>query len=897
MKTTINQEEYEFDLAPNGAAVDVIRDQAGLTGTKFVCGSGVCGACTVLVDDTPVCSCLYPASRLEGKQVRTIEGHASADGELHPVQMAFMAHDGLQCGYCTPGFINAGIAFYETWRKANGKSRPTRDTIAAALAGNLCRCGAYQGIYAALQAACMGEFDDVPTAEVPRHRIEAPDKVTGKAKYTTDQVIEGMIVGKVLRSIHPHAKVKSMDFTEAEALDGVYAVLDVLTDKERIVRYVGTPIAAVAAIDKKTAEKALNLISVHYDVYPAVTTFEASRAATDATAEQSFRKNISGGLPVPTKWNGNTRSYRLSLTSNKGFRAARTVRRARGTNDSNFIDTKQFKAGSHAHTPLEPHGSLAGWNNGHLTLYASTQQINQLRDNVAKRYELTHDQITLICDHVGGGFGSKGGDYPEIYISIDLAKAADNPVRLILDRHEVIAYSGHREETDLEVSLLSNEKGDFRAMQMDVYNNGGHTIEGNAAAVAATYYPAWPQLVNDHSVITHQPPAKAFRGPGGINGAFALEATVDEMAYKLGIDPLELRRKWDTHQQDQQLFDYLEEVPAWQAKDRVKADKGRYKRGVGLAMGHWLHLYAPKTQVRVTADRNGLSVETGIQDIGQGSRTVLGTALAETFGIDVNDPMINVNTGRPTDVFGPPTGGSRISTSVFAPAKEAARQVQQKIVDRLAEEMGFSGATFGRTGITYPGGTISWGEALQKIGNEKIEAVATRGNDSKGVGLAGMVDLDGTGLYMGAGPSTSAQITEVEVDTRLGKIRVLRTWSAVAAGRIFLKEAARSQIFGGITMGIGYALYEDRQIDEKTGHTITGTLEDCRLPGIGDMPEMEVVFLPDGFDHVPGGGVGIGEVSMVPVAASIANAVYHATGWRPSRVPIRPSDVIEGLRH
>ncbi|MFT5195944.1 MAG: xanthine dehydrogenase YagR molybdenum-binding subunit [Cellvibrionaceae bacterium] len=895
MKTTINQKEYDFEVSPNAAAVDLIRDKAHLTGTKFVCGSGVCGACTILVEGNPVCSCLLPASRLEGKSVLTIEGHESADGELHPVQKAMMAHDGLQCGYCTSGFINAGIAFFETWRKANGKTKPTRDTIGAALAGNLCRCGAYQGIYAALQTACAGDFDTMATADVPRHRVEAPEKVTGRAKYTTDQVIDGMIYGKVLRAIYPHAKVKSIDTSAAEALDGVFAVLDVLRDKERTVRFVGTPIAAVAAVDAKTAEKAADLIKVDYEVYPAVTSFEASRAATNATAEQSFRKHVSGGLPVPSKWDGNTRSYRLSLTSNKGFRAARTVKRARASNDDHLIDVK-MQAGGQAHTPLEPHGALAGWDNGHLTLYVSTQAVTQVRDKIAKKYQLAHDQITLICDHVGGGFGSKGGDYPEIYIAIDLAKKAGKAVRLILDRHEVIAYSGHREETQFEMGLLSNKEADFRAMQLDVWNNGGHSIEGNAAAVAATYYPSFPQLVNDHSVITHQPPAHPFRGPGGINGAFALESTVDDMAYKIGIDPLELRRKWDTHKQDQQLFDYLEEVPAWQARDRVKADLGRYKRGVGLSMGHWLHLYMPKAQVRVTAGRHGISVETGIQDIGQGSRTLLGTALAEVFGMNVGDPLITIKTGRPSDVNSPATGGSRVTTSVYAPAQDAARQVQAQIVADLSQQMGLTGAAYGPEGISHSAGKISWPDALKQIKQDKIEVVATRGRDTKGVGLTGMIDLDGTGLNMGFGPSTSAQITEVEVDTRLGKIRVLRTWSAIAAGRIFLEEAAKSQVFGGITMGIGYTLYEDRQIDGKTGQVITDTLEDCRLPGIGDMPEMEVVFMPEGFEHVMGGGVGIGEVTMVPVAASIANAVYHATGWRPTSVPIRPSDVIEGVR-
>ena len=238
---TINGKLAPLPDDPDALLVDVVRDALDLTGTKLVCGAGVCGACTVLVDGEPVVSCLMPARSAANKNVTTVEGIGAA--KLHPVQKAFMAHDALQCGFCTPGFIVEAAAFHDRWRAAKGTAVPSREEIGAALSGHLCRCGAYDGIFRAVADACAGRFDG---NDILPPRIEARDKVTGSAKYTVDIHHDGQLEGVILRSPFAHARIGELDLAPARAMPGVSAAISLLGD-DRIVRYVGEPIAAVAA--------------------------------------------------------------------------------------------------------------------------------------------------------------------------------------------------------------------------------------------------------------------------------------------------------------------------------------------------------------------------------------------------------------------------------------------------------------------------------------------------------------------------------------------------------------------------------------------------------------------------------------------------------------------------
>jgi xanthine dehydrogenase YagR molybdenum-binding subunit len=384
--------------------VDVIRDQLGLTGTKLVCGSGVCGACTVLLDGAPVASCLLPAQAAAGKTLTTVEGIGGA--KLHPIQKAFMARDALQCGFCTPGFIVEATAFHGRWRAANGTVTPSREEIAAALTGHLCRCGAYENIFRAVAEACAGRFDG---EDVSAPRLESRDKVTGAARYTVDIRHDRQLEGVILRSSCAHARITGLDLSPARAVPGVAAAISLLAD-DAIVRYVGAPIAAVAAKDRRTALAAIAAIRFASETLPAAIRLDAARRADAAVvfekANRKYAGNVSEGGGTPAAWNGNVRGPSAAF-SQKGKRAKAALAEAHERRDPLLVE-ETFRVATQSHACLEPHAAVARFDGDRLTLHISTQAVYEVTEKLAKRYKLAHDNVRVIADHVGGGFGSKG---------------------------------------------------------------------------------------------------------------------------------------------------------------------------------------------------------------------------------------------------------------------------------------------------------------------------------------------------------------------------------------------------------------------------------------------------------------------------------------------------------
>ncbi|MGL5817470.1 MAG: molybdopterin-dependent oxidoreductase [Phycicoccus sp.] len=869
MATHVNGQTHTLDPERHDTLVDALRDGAGLTGTKLVCGAGVCGACTVHLDGEPVVSCLVPTSHAEGAEVTTVEGvgSGSVDG-LHPVQRALAHEDGLQCGFCTPGFVMDAVAFVDTWRARDAV--PEMAEVAAALSGHLCRCGAYPGIVRAVQRACAGDFDR--PGEQPPQRVEAHAKVTGAARYTVDVRLEGQLTGMILRSPHPHARVVSIDLEPARAVTGVRAAVSMLAPED-VVRYVGQEVAAVAAVDREAAEHGIRAVTVEYEVLPAVVGAEAARAGGAPRVYPGLRKpapSAAEGPLFPTPWKGNVRGPTTGFSSRRG-RARRTLERARAAGDPRLVEGV-FTTSPQVHTPLEPHACVAHWVGGSLEVHVSTQAVAHLRHALAERFDLDDDRVVVVAEHVGGAFGNKLALTGETVAAVELARAAAAPVGVVLDRAEELTVGGHRPAARLDVALLAGADDELAAVRFHADGDGGVSIGSAIAGLARVMYPAAAKDLVDNDVVSNLPPGTPFRGPGGPLTCWALEQAVDDVAGRLGTDPLELRRCWDPDPLRHALYDWASALPAWQQRDTVRGS-GPVRRGVGVAAANWFYWYDAASEVEVATSGEQVVVSTAVQDMGTGIRTVLARTVADELGIDAARVVVRLGDSRLRP--GPVSGGSRTTATLVPAAVAAARQLRDDLSGgwrdhRVVRQRGSDPAA--APGVSGPfggAGAVGWvfDQALRRLG----------------------------GLTTGHGWTGAVVVSEVEVDTRTGHVRVIRVHEGLAVGRPQARRLAESQVHGAVVQGVGFALYEERQHDAATGRVLSAGLEDYRIPGIADAPEVAVHFHEAGFEHVEGGGVGLGEVATLAVAASVGNAVHHATGWRPRDLPMRPDRVLAGL--
>lgn len=873
--TTINGSAQTLSVDPEGVALDIFRDQLGLKGCKKGCGQGACGACTVLIDGRPQVSCLLPSTALEGRKVTTIEGIGNTD--LHPVQRAFMACDALQCGYCTPGFIVSATAFFEQWRTNHGKTKPEAPDVADALEGNLCRCGAHASIIRAVQQACEGLYDQ---ADPPPARVDAREKVTGKATYTVDVVLPDMLETAVLRSSEAHAILMGLDTQAAEAMPGVHAVIR-LCDIGKTIRFAGQEIAAVAATDAATAKAALAAITVNYAPKANVIGLTAAMAPGAAIVYESAKlvkeeaPQAGEVITAPAPLSENLRGP-LSLSMlGKPLAAKDNIDDLKA--EGGLVIEQEFQNAVQCHTPLEPHSAVARWNtDGSLELWTSTQCCRDMADDLRERYSI--EDVRVYAPYVGGAFGSKAGFSMEHRIAIELAQKAKKPVRYVLSRSEDLHVGGLRPGQVSVLKLAVDAEGHYAGLDAVNYADAGVAAGAASGFTLRLLYKSPYKAINEYDVLSHTPPTRAFRGPGGPQSMFAIEQITDMVALARKEDPLTLRRRWDPNRARNRLYDWLESLPLWKNRaPSLAADTGRFRRGVGLAVGAWAPFVDTATEVSLQSGPSGLIAACGTQDMGQGSRSVVAYEVASVFGLEITD--IQIRFGDSRDPYGPMSAGSRSTASLAPAARNAAEQLKALLVEdaegRLIDPVAEA------TGIRHSAGLLPWKDAIRQSSPRTV--IGRRGKDTDGYWLP--VSIGGLRILKEL-PGV-VQLTAVEVDSLTGRIRVTESWSGVGVGRIVAPPVARSQIQGGVVQGIGYALYEERHLDPHTGRLLSASLDNYHLTGIGDIPELNVHFDEEGFKGVAGGSVGLAELSTIPVAASIANAVHHATGWRPLSTPIR----------
>jgi aerobic-type carbon monoxide dehydrogenase small subunit (CoxS/CutS family) len=535
-------------VEPGAVLLDVLRNDLGLTGTKRGCGEGECGACTVLVDGRVVNSCLYPAMKVAGRSVLTVEGLGSA-GDLHPLQETFLSHGAVQCGFCTPGMLLAAKALLD------GNPEPTEEEIRWALSGNLCRCTGYTKIVAAVQAAaarlCAGgesavEIEPAVGLSDPHvaaghvgtsvTRTDGLAKVLGLAKYADDLQFEGMLHAKVVRSPHPHARIKAIDATAALRLPGVEAVVTakdipgrnsfgiVVKDQPFLasdtVRYIGEAVAAVAARSKAVAERALELIEVDYETLPAV--FDPDEAMEEG-APQLFEQ-------------GNVRLHRHVERGDVDTAFAR----------ADIVVQDSFRTQLVEHAYIEPEAGIAVPDTNGLTLYVVSQGVHYQRSELAAMLNWPVSRIRVVQTAVGGAFGGKIDLNVHPFIAL-LAVKTGMPVKLVYTREESMTVSTKRHPFQIRMRFAANSEGRFIAAETRVIGDtGAYSSYGPAVLTRAATHAFGPYYipnvrVDTYAVHTNNPIAGAMRGFGVPQMTTAYEQMVDMVAEKAGLSPLEIR--------------------------------------------------------------------------------------------------------------------------------------------------------------------------------------------------------------------------------------------------------------------------------------------------------------------------------------------------------------------
>jgi 4-hydroxybenzoyl-CoA reductase alpha subunit len=916
----VNAEEHTLAAHQHWTLLEVLRYELGLTGSKQGCDKGDCGACTVLMDGAPILACCTLAAACEGREIQTIEGLAGPEG-VDPVQRAFDVCGALQCGFCQPGMIMSAKALL------NRVERPTDKQIREALGGNLCRCTGYTKIFEAVRTAAdtprqvpalFGEASE--GFRVIGARGRKPDaiaKATGEATYTDDLSLPRMAHGKILRSPHPHARIRSIDTRQAEALEGVYAVMvgddlpipycvipwtpdetALCTDK---VRYVGDGVAAVAARDEDTANRALGLIQVDYEILDPVIEPEAAMAENAPLVHE-------------TDWKGRLRKNNICKTVELSF----------GDVDEGLksavetVDVNYFFEGN-THTPIEPHCALADWSpDGQLVLWSATQVPHYLHRTLSQVLEMEASQIRVIQPALGGAFGGKSEPFDLEFCAAWLSKKAGRPVKILYTREEVFYAHRGRHPMDMHMQLGADASGKLTAVDSQILIDGGAY---HSFGMITVYYSG--QLLTgpvdfptyrfkSQRVYTNKPCCGPKRGHGSVQPRFAFEGALDELAAKLNMDPIAIRKRnalvsGSTTVNGQyvpstgliECLDSVSDQSSWGQRH----GKLPYGRGLGVACSMYISGTAypvypnemPQSSVQLRGDRSGkITLFSGCSDIGQGSDGMLAYIVSEETGVSLeNIKVVSSDTDlTPVDLG---AYSSRITYMAGIAAQDAGRKMGKRMLAAAAKKWNVP-TDQARIGMGFVFDAKNSGQSMSS--QEAMVLAESEGGllGETGAYWTRKVGGDYRGGTIGASPaySTTAHVVEVEVDPETGILRVCKVWAAHDCGRAINPVMVEGQIEGSVYMGWAEAVMEAQCFDERGLHKGPNLL-DYRIPTSMETPDI-VASIVETLD--PGGPYGAkeaGEGPLHPIIPAIANAVYDAVGIRLRRTPFTPERILAEL--
>lgn len=744
-------------------------------------------------------------------------------------------------------------------------------------------------------------------------RVDAVQKVTGRARYTFDIKLPGMLHAELAVSAVPHARIKSINTLFAERFPGVRAVhvlervLGVATLRESkgeaerypTVRYAGQPLAAVAAETPRAAQLAARLIRVEYEALPHVTSLEAALQdgaplVFPGPTEQAPTPGVRAITPgLPQK--GNVRGP--DTTQRTGGPLGNVEQ---GLAEADVVVEGEYRTQVQTHLPLETHGIVADWTDEGLTLYASTQWTASVRDEAAELFELPRSSVRVVSEFTGGAFGAKYGLGNHGLLAVHLSRKARAPVRLMLDRREEHVSGGNRPSSVQRLKIGAKSDGTLTAIKLEAYGGGGVAAGAGVGFAHTSLYPCPNVLTEQYDVFTNTGPSAPFRAPGQVQGIFALEQAIDELAERLGIDPLVLRDKIDAKDSDDARARAVErrigrERSRWGERRPNRSDPGPILRGLGMAQAYWLYIVHNATSCEVRVNSDG-SVEafSAAQDLGLGTRTVLAQVVAEELGIQPEEILVRLGDTRYPG--GPPSGGSRVTSSVTPAARNAAYRVARELAARMAPGLGVApeavvfrnGRVFARDNAPDTGPTFK--EAVRRLGFSELSRRAERVPDYDGYALQeGAFGISHNGIG-------GVQFADVAVDTETGVVKVERVVAVHDCGRPINPKLVESQIYGGIIQGVSYALYEERHLDAKTGQQLNADMDNYKVVLPREVPEIEVHVLEQLGAESSTDARGGAETANIATAAAIANAFYNATGKRIRTLPMTPANVIAALR-